>query len=87
MRRMSIAFRQPEPPAAPIERVASSLAKSDRRVQLMIRSYPHGTGLRCIHQGELVWTELLKRGHDTPDAVQRAVDDTRAAWLAKGWQA
>jgi len=53
----------------------------------MIRSYPHGTGLRCIHQGELVWTELLKRGHDTPVAVQRAVDDTRAAWLAKGWQA
>jgi len=30
---------------------------------------------------------MLRRGDDTPDAVQRAVDDTRAAWLAKGWQA
>jgi hypothetical protein len=87
MRRMSIAFRQPEPPAAPVERVAWTLVKSDRRVQLMLRWHPHGIELRCIYQGDVVWTELLRRGHDTPDAVRLAVDDTRAAWLAKGWQA
>jgi len=39
------------------------------------------------YRGDMLWTELIKFSPDHDRAVQSAIDDTRAAWLAKGWQA
>ena len=83
---MSIPFRSIQLLPPPVERVVCTLAKSDRRVQLVLRQYRIGTELRCIYQGTVLWTEWKKCGADHSSAVQRAVDDTRAAWEAKGWQ-
>jgi hypothetical protein len=77
---------QIQPPPLPVERVACTLSKADRRVQLVLRPDPLGTELRCIHEGKLLWPELIRFGPDRASAVQRAVTDTRALWEAKGWR-
>ena len=68
------------------DRVACTMGKADRRVQLVMRHHRRGTELRCFHEGAVLWTELIPFGADHSSDVQRAVDDTRAAWEAKGWQ-
>jgi hypothetical protein len=81
---MWIASRSIQPPP-PLDRLACTLGKADRRVQLVLRQDPLGTELRCIHERKLLWTELIRFGPDHSSDVQRAVADTRAAWEAKGW--
>jgi hypothetical protein len=66
--------------------VAWTLTKSARLVSLVLRQHPVGTELRCIYQGDVLWTELLKHGPGHQDAVQTAVADARVAWEAKGWR-
>jgi hypothetical protein len=68
------------------DRLACTLGKSDRRVDVVLRQRRRGTELRCLHEGTLLWTEMISIGPDHSSAVQRAVDDTRAAWEAKGWR-
>ena len=73
-------------PAPPIERVAWTLVKPGRRVDLVLREHPLGTDLVCVYRGELLRSHVVKFGPDHDNAVQRAVEDARAAWEAKGWR-
>ena len=77
--------RQAQPQPVPVEWVACVLGKSGQRVELVLREHRLGTELRCIYQGDVLWTELIKFSPDHRRAVQRAVDDTRAAWETKRW--
>jgi hypothetical protein len=82
-RAKSLGRTTPAPRAT--DRVAWTLVKLDCHVELVLRQHRFGTEIRCMHKRTVLWTELIMFGADHDDAVQRAVADARAAWLAKGW--
>jgi hypothetical protein len=43
-----------------------------------------GIELWCIYDGAPLWSELFTRFQPALD-LDRALDDTRNAWEAKGW--
>ena len=82
--RESIGIRPRRQPPLLGEQVAWTLTKHDQVVRVALRRYPHGTELRCLHQGAVLWTEWFPLGHD-PATLRLAIEDTKAAWQAKGF--
>jgi hypothetical protein len=66
-------------------RVACTLGRRNRKVNLLLRSHPFGTLLRCVYEGRVLWTKVLPCGPAQAQA-QWAIDDSRAAWEAEGWR-
>jgi hypothetical protein len=66
------------------EHVAWTLKKRDEVVQAVLRTNPDGTELRCVHQGNVLWTESFPLGHD-PATLTLAIKGTLTSWLTKGF--
>jgi hypothetical protein len=65
--------------------MACRLSKANDKVMLLLRADQRGTQLRCVYCDRLLWTQVLTCRAADADA-QQALDDSRAAWEAKGWR-
>ena len=81
---MASSFDPRRSPAAPVEHVAWTLQRDTHCVEARLRPHPLGIELWCFYDGAPIWSELFKHRQPTID-LDRAIDDTRSAWEAKGW--
>ena len=82
---MSMPFDQRRPPALPVEHVAWRLQRGNHSVEARLRQNPVGIELVCLYDGAPLWSELFIKHRQPAIDLDRALDDTRNAWEAKGW--
>ena len=80
---MSGPFDQRRPPALPVEHVAWRLQRGSHSVEAQLRQHPLGIEFVCVYDGAPLWSEVFTTFQPAID-LDRALDDTRNAWEAKG---